>query len=262
MKSTVEYNGNRDVLLSAPVPKQTKTYKPVTHDELMTLTLESIHQAGFKLEHERYSWVGDGQIATGRYIISNVADSEMQLQIAWQNSYNKQVSLKFAIGVQVMVCQNGCVSGDMGAFKRKHQGDVQEFTPSAITEYIKRSGDTFIKMQDQREKMKQVDLTSRQKAELVGRLMLDEKIISSTELNIINKEISKPSFDYGSQDSLWELYQHTTYALKQEHPAMWMSNLSNAHEFFVNAYGEIVDARGELTWAHEITESGQLIFDI
>lgn len=261
MKSTVIHNGAKQILIDAPVPRQTKTYKPVSHQELMDLTLESIHQAGFQVQSENYDWIGGGQIATGRYSIKNVADNEMGLQIAWQNSYNKQVTLKFAIGVQVFICQNGCVSGDMGSFKRKHTGDVQEFTPSAITEYIKSSGDTFKKIQVQRDQMKDVEVTSRQKAELVGRLMLDERIISSTELNIINKEIAKPSFDYNAQDSLWELYQHTTYALKQEHPATWMSNLMKAHEFFVGAHDEMTDLTQDKISTDRLFNT-QLMFDI
>ena len=49
------YNTARGMLLAAPVPQQTRTYKPVSHAELMDLTLESIHQAGFTLDQERYT---------------------------------------------------------------------------------------------------------------------------------------------------------------------------------------------------------------
>lgn len=233
------YSVTKDILLNAEVPQQTRTYKPVSHQQLMDLTLESIYQAGFELDAETYSSAVEGQIANGKYTIRNVADNEMQLQIGWQNSYNKSLSLKFAIGTRILVCSNGCVSGDFGAFKKKHVGSVQEFAPSAITEYIKRAGDVFQQIQRTRESMKQVEVTKRTAAELIGRMYLEEEIIQSTQLNIIKREMSNPSFDYGASGSMWELYNHTTLAMKELHPSLWLENHMAAHSFFVNESGLI-----------------------
>lgn len=235
-----DYTSIKELVTAVPVPQQTRTYKPVSNSQLIDLTLEGIHGAGFNLDQETYSLASDGQVATGKFTLSNVQDSEMQIQIAWQNSYNRMVSLKFAIGVRVFVCQNGCVSGDMGTFKKKHQGTVQEFTPTAISEYIKSAGDAFREMQIQREMMKQIDLTKRQQGELLGRMVFEEEIISTMQLNIIRKELVKPSFDYGVQDTLWDIYQHTTHAMKDVHPGSWMSDHMSAHSFFVNAQGELI----------------------
>jgi len=113
------FNTTKELIINAPVPVQTRTYKPVSHSQLIDLTLNSIEKAGFTLDKETYSSAGDGQVANGRFSISNVADTEMQLQIGWQNSYNKQLTLKFAIGTRIFICQNGCVSGDFGTFKKK-----------------------------------------------------------------------------------------------------------------------------------------------
>ena len=93
----------KDLLLSAPLPEQTRTYKPVSHEQLIDLTLKGIDDSGFKLESEIYSTARDGNVANGRYTISNVADSEMKLQIGWQNSYDKSLTLKFALGTQILV---------------------------------------------------------------------------------------------------------------------------------------------------------------
>jgi hypothetical protein len=59
------YNTARGMLLAAPLPQQTRTYKPVSHAELMDLTLESIHQAGFELSSETYSSARNGAVANG-----------------------------------------------------------------------------------------------------------------------------------------------------------------------------------------------------
>lgn len=240
-----DYTSLKELVTAVPVPQQTRTYKPVSNAQLIDLTLEGINRAGFNLDRESYSLASDGQIATGKFTLSNVQDSEMQIQIAWQNSYNRMVSLKFAIGVRVFVCQNGCVSGDMGTFKKKHQGTVQEFTPTAIGEYIKSAGDAFREMQIQRELMKQIDLTKRQQGELLGRLVYEEEIISTMQLNIIRKELVKPSYDYGVENTLWDIYQHTTHSMKEVHPGSWMSDHMNAHSFFVNAQGELITGKSK-----------------
>jgi hypothetical protein len=231
------YVSTKELLINTQIPVSTKSYKAISHQQLMDLTLESIHQAGFELDKETYSGAKDGQVGNGRYTIKNIADSEMQLQIGWQNSYDKSLSLKFAIGTRIFICQNGCVSGDFGAFRKKHVGSVQEFTPSAITEYIKRSGDVFSKIQEERETMKKIEMTKRTSSELIGRMFLEEEIIQSTQLNIIKREMDNPSFDYGATGSMWELYNHTTLAMKELHPSLWMNNHMKAHSFFVNASG-------------------------
>lgn len=231
------YESAKSILINAEIPQQTRTYKPVSHERLIDLTLESIYQSGFELASESYSSARNGNVANGKFAIKNVADSEMQLQIGWQNSYDKSLSLKFAIGTKIFICSNGCVSGDYGAFKKKHQGEIQEFTPQAITEYIQRAGDAFQRMQAERETMKSIDVTRRVQAELIGRMIVEEQFIESTQLNIIRKELENPTHDYGASGSLWELYQFTTFSMKEVHPTLWMDNHIDAHNFFTGAAG-------------------------
>ena len=169
-----DYKATREMLVNTPVPQQTRSYKPVSHEQLMDLTLESIYAAGFELDREVYTASTDGLVANGRFTISNVADRDMQLQVGWQNSYNRQVSLKFAIGARIFICQNGCVSGDYGAFKKKHIGEVQTFAPNAITDYIKAAGDAFRRLQQDRDVMKNIEITATRKAELIGQLYIEK----------------------------------------------------------------------------------------
>jgi len=120
-------------------------------------------------------------------------------------------------------------------------------------------------MQDEREAMKQIELTKRTKAELIGRMMIEEEFIQSTQLNIIKRELNKPTHDYGAQDSLWELYNFATFAMKEAHPGMWMQNHMDAHKFFVNESGILVSpmtidvpTEGELQQLNLFNELGQI----
>jgi hypothetical protein len=234
------YNTTKEELLAAIIPIETRSYKPVTHQELIDLTLESIESSGFTLDKENYSSSNNGDVATARYTIKNVADKEMQLQIAFQNSYNKKVSLKFGIGSEVKICSNGMITGDFGNFKRKHTGDVQVFTPKAITQYIKQSEQVFKRMQKQREAMKEIEISKKIRAEIIGKLICDAEIIESTQLNIIKSEYKNPTHDYKCKDSLYELYQFTTFSMKDIHPTLWMKNHIDVHSFFVNESGLIL----------------------
>ena len=236
-------NYTKELLLSTPLPEQTNTYKPISHEQLIDLTLTGIEKSGFKLETELYSSANQGNIANGRYIISNVADNEMKLQIGWQNSYNKQLTLKFALGTQIIICKNGMVSGDFGAFKKKHVGEIQTFTPQAITDYIKSAEEAFKRIQVEREAMKQIEVDKRIISELIGRLYIEEELIQSTQLNIIQRELKKPTHNYGAEGSLWELYQFTTFSMKEIHPRLWMENHMNVHKFFTEQAGIILPSK-------------------
>jgi len=222
----------KDIMLAAQVPVQTVTYKPISHRQLVDLTLESVYQSGFEIDKENYLTARDGDVATARYTIKNVKDNDMQLQVVWQNSYDKSASLKFAIGVQIMICSNGMVSGDHGSFKRMHKGTVQDFAPAAITEYIKSAGDAFTKMQKDREAFKAHEISKERRSELLGRMFAHEKFLQSTQLNIIQREFNNPTHDYGAPDTLWELYNYTTFAMKEIHPSRWMKDHIKCHNFF------------------------------
>lgn len=221
-------------LFSTPLPVETRTYKPVSHEELADVTLEAINKAGFKIDKQEYSSAKEGQIANARYTVSDVADSEMQLEIGWQNSYNKTLSLKFAIGTRIFICDNGCVSGDLGAFKSKHMGEIKEYAPAQILESIKASGDTFRLIQKQRDVLKEMEATKQIQAELLGRMFIEQDIINSTQLNIIKNELKNPTFDYEYKNSLWELYNFTTFSMREMHPFNWMNDHIKVHDFFTN----------------------------
>jgi hypothetical protein len=235
MENTIKNYGSAEALqtmLNAQVPEQTRTYKPISHQQLVDLTLESIYQSGYTLASQEYSVAEDGLVANGKYTIANVADKEMQLQVAWQNSYNRKVSLKFALGTRIMICANGMVSGNYGSFKSQHRGDIQTVAPANIVEYIKKGSSAFSSLQRDRDVLKQYETTDQVVAELIGRMYIQEELITSTQLNILKRELVNPTHDYGAEGSLWDLYNHTTFALKGSHPSKWMSAHSNLHSFF------------------------------
>lgn len=233
----VEIQSNKEFLRSLQIPQQTSRYKPVGHGQLMDITEEALDRCNFLLTKEEFTYNAFGNKANGKYHIGWGNDPDMGLMIAWQNSYNKTLSLKFAVGASVFICENGMVKGDMGTFKSKHVGDIQTVTPKLLAEYISGAGETFNKMVVEKRRMKEIEVTKRTASELMGRLFMEEAIITSTQLNIVNREMKDPTFDYGSPGSLWELYNHVTYSLKTASPNTWMQQQIDNHQFFTQEYG-------------------------
>lgn len=238
-QKTSQYLSTMERVIEAPVPEATRTYRPVENAKLIDLVVNGITKAGFSIDREIYHISPSMTNATGSYHISNVNDSEMQLQIAWQNSYDKTMSLKFAIGAHVFICRNGCVYGDLGSFKKKHVGIVKQYSAQKITEYIKQSQDIFEQMITEREMMKEVEVDKRLTAELLGRMVVEKEFMTTEQLNIIRGELKKPTYNYNAENSLWELYQHCTHSMKISHPRLYLPNLIKTH----NMISEVLTSR-------------------
>lgn len=253
------YDSTRAKLIATPLPLETRTYKPITHEMVMDLTLESIYQAGLEVEKEEYRSGKEGLVATGSYLIKTGGDSEMQMKITWQNSYDKSLPLVFGIGANVIVCTNMMMAmRAINSFRKKHTGEIQTFTPGVIPEYIKSAGEVFTSLQGEREVMKQIPIDRRTSAELLGRLFLEHKILESTQLNIIKRELEHPTHKYGSPGSLWELYQFTTFAIGGIHPSHWMQDHIDAHEFYSQVATSYTGRIVEDAVAETVIPDGQL----
>lgn len=112
-------------------------------------------------------------------------------------------------------------------------GDIGDFAPAQIMEEIKAAGETFRLLQNQREAMKEIEVDERIMSELIGRMFLEQNLIGSTQLNILKREIKDPTFDYGDKASLWTLYQHTTFSMREIHPRVYMDDHMKMHRFFM-----------------------------
>jgi hypothetical protein len=226
----------KQFLIDTPLPDTTRTYKCISHKQLMDITLESLDKCGFELSKEIYTSSAGGNKANGKYYLKYGNDHDMGLMIAWQNSYDKSLSLKFGVGTHVWICENGLICADMARFKSKHVGQVQTITPAELKEAICRAGEGFEHMILQKERMKEIEVSKKVQAELLGRMFIQDAIINSTQLNIIKGQIEKPEFDYGFKGSVWETLNHVTYSQRTATPDKWMERSMKTHKFFIEEF--------------------------
>jgi len=217
-----------DYLLAVPVPSKTETYSPVGHRVLLNELQGKIAQRGMKIIDKQYYHGAFGQQMLGKYTIES-GDSDLNMQLAFRNSYDKSMAIGFAAGATVFVCSNGMLAGDLLVY-RKHTGTVVEELHDYIIDGINMMENNFSKLQNDMQKLKDVELDPQKQAEILGRLFVQEEIINSTQLNIVKRELTESQNFVGK--NAWCLYNNVTEALKTSHVTNAMQDHLDLHEFF------------------------------
>jgi hypothetical protein len=225
---------------SIPTPAHGRRYTPIAHGTIIDNARIYLANAGFTINQELYKSSLDGQIAQGTYHLNYGTDPDMGLMFAWSNSYNKQMRFKCAIGAHVFICMNGVVSGDLGNYKRKHTGSALVDVINSIKDQISQAKVYYDNLVADKEMLKQINLSKAKQGEVIGRLFIEQEVLTLTQIGMVQREIQKPSHRY-SQDpnSAWDLYNHVTMALKDSHPMSYLSDHQKVHNFFVNELGQL-----------------------
>lgn len=227
----------REQIIHTPLPSHGDTYTVISHEFIINKAKEELANAGFVIKHELYKSTQNGQVVQGMYHLNNTTDPDMGMMFAWSNSYDKSMRFKCAIGAHVFVCMNGIVRGDMANYSRKHTGSADQEANDMINYQISMANNYFNQLVEDKEKLIGKNVTKRVQAEIIGRLFLEEKIVTLTQMGIIKREYENPSFLYNSDpDSMWTLYNHITHALKESHPERYLEDHQKVHNLFMNEF--------------------------
>lgn len=225
----------KDILVNTMLPQHGGRYTVIPHQWVIQKATDELTKNGFHIKHELYKSTHNGEVAQGMYLLDHSADPDIGMMFAWSNSYDKSRRFKCAIGAHVFVCMNGVISGDMASFSRKHTGDADQEASEMIEYQVSKASVYFEQLIADKDELSSKLITNRAQAEIVGRLFLEEKALTLTQLGIIEREIKNPSHDYGvDPDSAWVLYNHVTHALKDSHPSIYLENHQKVHKIFLN----------------------------
>lgn len=227
-----------DGLRFKPLPQHGKTYTVIPHGHIIDETKKALISAGFDIKTEQYRSTQNGEVAQGIYHLNYGDDPDMGLMFAWSNSYNKQMRFKCAVGGHVFVCMNGMVRGDMSSFVRKHTGSALHEATVHITDQINNAKRHYELLIQDKEVLKNVILSQKEKGTILGRLFAEQEILTLTQVGIVKREMDKPSHQYNCDpNSAWAMYNHVTLALKESHPLTYLTDHEVLHEFFIDQYG-------------------------
>lgn len=225
---------NKQELYQVPIPRATDSYSPVSHQNIIETVEEQLDKVNLSVEKSTYNVAREGKQLIG-YMDIKSSFSELGMRIAFRNSYDKSMSVAFVAGSCVWICGNGMISGEI-QYMRKHTGGVVSELNSKIINSVNQLDDHFQRMFKHVGRMKNIQVDKTAAAELCGRMFVEQDLISSTQLGIIKRELSDPSFQDFTNPNLWSLYNHTTYSLKQAHPTHYIQDHINFHEFVEKEY--------------------------
>ncbi len=224
----------------ASLPNHGKTYTVIPHGYIIDETRRELQAAGFEVSKEIYKTNLNGEVAQGIYHLNYGNDQDMGLMFAWSNSYNKMMKFKCAVGAQVFICMNGVVSGDLSNYARKHTGNALQEATDTIRHQIANAKGYYDQLVKDKDMLKDITLTKSQQAAIVGQLLIEQDILTLSQVGIVKRELETPTHTYNAPaDSAWTLYNHITLALKDSHPMSYLSDHQKLHGFFVDQYGNI-----------------------
>ena len=219
-------------LRQIPLPAKTDTYIPVAHGDFTDAILEYAYKKNYNLRHMNFDANTGGQIMRGTFaFISD--DPAMDFQVGIVNSYNKRKVAMVGVGTQVFICQNGMISADF-TLKRKHTGSVIQDLNSMIEGSMEQLYDEFVRNIQVREALSNIELTKIQYAEIIGKMYLNEEVITPNQLAVVKQEY-KESVLF-PEPTAWSMYNHVNQALKKGHPADYIDSHVNLHKFMITEF--------------------------
>jgi len=216
-------------LRSIPLPKETTTYKPVSHYDLAVNLAEVAR--GMLPEHElrssRFGLARDGKQLFGIHSFRNGHD-EMGLCIGFRNSYDKSLSVGIAMGASVFVCDNLALTGEI-TIMRKHTSNVWADLEEMTISTIYRSKSNFHRIEEDAQLMKEQVLNNDSAYRLLG-FLYGRGVLTPRQLPVVKREWLKPQYDDFKHRNLWSFYNACTEALKLAPPAKIMEKHIKLHE--------------------------------
>lgn len=219
----------KEDLFAVQVPAKTRTYSPISHQSIVETVGEKLDKVGLKIKSEIYNENRSGQQMFGSMVIS-ANNAEMDMNLGFRNSYDKSMQLGVVAGSRVIVCSNLMFKGDFRKMAM-HQGEVAKELDGIIEEAVNLLEKQFKLIQKDAKKLKEVQIDEKVIAHVLGELFYQEDFLTTTQLKVIKDELTLGKL-FG-RETMWDLYNHTTEALKKSPVSSIINDHILAHDFYM-----------------------------
>ena len=123
---------SRDAVQNAPTPERTNTWVPIPHNRLLEIAEATIEQHGYTVINEAHGLWGEGARYFGLLELADQNPSrDYSLILGLRNSHDKSFPASFALGSQVLVCDNLSFIGEV-VLNRRHTRFISRDLPGIV----------------------------------------------------------------------------------------------------------------------------------
>jgi len=214
-----------------PIPRATRTYQPVSHEQLSTMLLQMAAHLlpGFAHDNSQYGLAAEGNKMFGVHTLKS-SETSMGLCIGFRNSYDRSMSVGIVVGASVLVCSNLVLSGDI-TILRKHTLHVQKDMQSMALSAIYKSQRVYKEILEDAEAMRLLELSDDNAHRMLG-LVYGRGLITPRQIPVALREWRAPQHEVFEPRNVWSLYNSITEALKSAPPQSIMEKHLGLHRLF------------------------------
>jgi len=224
-----------ETLLQIKTPEKTRSYTPVPYKLIIDSMKKELAWREFNILNIDYRTSNKGNRIVGLYkfspkgeIISDEKDRLVRM-IGFRSSHDKTMSFGVFSGANVFVCANGVYSSEV-SYTKRHMSNVDEMVKEKIHEQLNLIEASFLELQEFREMLKEITFSKKAYAQILGRLIFEKEVLTSTQINIIKDH--RRFSEYFSDDSAWSLYNNITEALKVTNPILYQKHHLKVYDLF------------------------------
>jgi len=215
------------------LPKETESYKPVSHHDLVyniTRVIEHKSRAlmDYKLVNSQYavnkgtSKDADGNIEyegpAGKFFgvltyEKEGTESVARRSIGIRNSYDKSMSVGWCFGQSVIVCDNLMFNGEIKSLKKHTKNVFETLNNTLLTDLADNSDEMWTTLEDDIDSMIGLEISNNRAYQLLGE-MWGNNIIGDRQLSEAKRHWLKPPQQEFEARDMWSLYNSANHALK------------------------------------------------
>lgn len=236
------WQSTKQNILDCPLPPQTGSYSVIPHKVFLEEITGELRNKGYVIAEERYLTLSNCNVLTGLYRIQSSIGGEMAPAISFVNSYNKTRKAEIRASALVLVCKNGMMGTvSNGYYARKHTGDALVQFREHIKVVIDGLEEEFKRLVTNQAEMKNIILDNSLRATLIGDMLINEDLLTSTQLIILKRELKKSLYFRGQ--TLWDFYNNCTEAFKDTHPSYFDKQHVKFHTYICDKF-QLTGSRG------------------
>jgi hypothetical protein len=205
----------RTQLDAVPCPPAEGKWRPVPHGTVLTYATQALADAGYEIDKMQLGLSRNDARFFGTLTLRSPVASGVSLAVGLRSSLDKSISLQWACGHRVFVCDNMAFRSEQ-VIARKHTTNGVLRYQEAICKAV--SGLASYREQEGRRirSMQQRIIDDHFAESFLLRAYQDEGLLSPRTLPLALKEWRTPSFpDFKEEKNVWRLFNALTFSLSE-----------------------------------------------